>query len=132
MPEVEPEHLEPLAPVGEVGLARVAGGAVAREPRRDDQLRPRPEQLDPGLVADLHPPAGEQRDAPAEVGALAALRKVEVAARAAELVVERVHLDVVPLADIAVLRLDHLAPLGLGAVGLLLDERRAAPRRSAS
>ena len=45
------------------GSSRVAGRGVAREARGDDQLRARAQQLDPGLVADLHAPAGEQRDA---------------------------------------------------------------------
>ena len=118
--QVEPEHLEPVAPLAEVGLARVPGGAVAREASRDDQVRACAEQLDPGLVADLHATAGEESHASCEVGDLAALREVEVAALGAELVVERVHLDVVPLADITVLRLDHLAPLGLCPICLLL------------
>jgi hypothetical protein len=39
VPQVEPEDLEPLAPVGEVGLLRVARRGVAREARGDDQLR---------------------------------------------------------------------------------------------
>ena len=126
--QVEPEHLEPVTPLAEVGLARVPGGAVTREASRDDQVRARAEQLDPGLVADLHAPAGQESDASREVCDLAALREVEVAALAAELVVERVHLDVVPLADITVLRLDHLAQLGLG---FLLGElgRRLVVRR---
>ena len=58
------------------------------------------------------------------------LREVEVAARRAELVVERVDLDVELLADVAVLRLDHLAELGLVVdVGLLEAGRREDVRR---
>ena len=111
--QVEPEDLEPVAPVVEVRLARVPGRGVAREARRDDQLRAGAQQLDPRLVADLHAAAGEQRDAAAQVGGLGALAEVEVAARQAELVVERVQLDVVLLADVAVLRLDRLPELGV-------------------
>ena len=61
--------------VGEVGLPRVARGRVAREARRDDQVRAGAQQLDAGLVADLHAPAGEQRDAAAQVGGLGALAR---------------------------------------------------------
>ena len=77
--QVEPEDLEPVAPVGEVGLGGVARGRVAREAGGDDQLRAGAQQLEAGLVADLHPPAGEQRDAPAQVGQLGALGEVELA-----------------------------------------------------
>ena len=117
--QVEPEDLEPVAPVAEVRLARVPGRGVAREARRDDQLRPCPQQLDPRLVADLHAAAGEQRHAAAQVGRLGALAEVEVAARHAELVVERVQLDVVLLADVTVLRHDRLPELGIVDVDLL-------------
>ena len=97
----------------EVGLPRVPGRGVAREARRDDQLGACPQQLDPGLVADLHAAAGEQRDAAGQVGGLRPLAEVEVAAGPAELVVEGVQLDVVLLADVAVLRRDRLAELGI-------------------
>ena len=50
------------------GSARVARRRVAREARGHDQLRAGAQQLDAGLVADLHPAAGEQRDAAAQVG----------------------------------------------------------------
>ena len=118
--QIEPEDLEPVAPVVEVGLPGVARGRVAREARRDDQVRACSQQLDPGLVADLHAPAGEQRDATAQVGRLAPLAVVEIAAVAAQLVVERVDLEVALLADVAVLRLDDLAEVRIVRhVGLL-------------
>ena len=129
--QVEPEDLEPVAPLVEVGLLRVAVRGIAREAGGDDQLRARPQQLDPRLVADLHAPAGEQRDAAREVGGLRALGVVEVAARRAQLVVERMDVAVEPLADVAVLRLDDLAELGI-VVHLGLLELRRAGRRSAS
>ena len=81
VPQVEPEDLEPVAPLVEVRLLRVARRRVAREARRHDQLRAGAQQLDPGLVADLHAAAGEQRHAAAEVGRLGPLGEVEVAAR---------------------------------------------------
>ena len=107
--QVEPVDLEPVAPVGEVRLLGVAGRRVAREARRHDQVRAGAQQLDPGLVADLHPPAGQHRHAALEVGGLRPLREVERGARRAQLVVEVVQLAVGLLADVAVLLLDRLA-----------------------
>ena len=107
--QVEPVDLEPVVPVAEVGLLRVAGGGVAREAGRHDQVRAGAKQLDPRLVADLHAAAREHRDAALEVGGLRALREVEGGARRAELVVERVQLPVGLLADVAVLLLGRLA-----------------------
>ena len=128
--QVEAEDLQPVAPLVEVRLLRVAVRRVARESRRDDQLRARAQQLDPRLVADLHAPAGEQRDAARQVGGLRALAVVEVGARRAQLVVERMDVAVVLLADVAVLRLDHLAELGIVVhVGLLELRRREDVRR---
>ena len=86
--QIEAVDLEPVLPVGEIGLLRVAGGRVAREPRRHDQVGAGAEQLDPGLVADLHPAARQHRDAALEVGGLRPLGEVELGARRAELVVE--------------------------------------------
>ena len=129
--QVEPEDLEPVAPLVEVGLLRVAVRGIAREAGGDDQLRARPQQLDPRLVPDLHAPAGEQRDAARQVGGLRALGVVEVGARRAELVVERMDVAVELLADVAVLRLDDLAELGIVVhVGLLeLGGREDVRRR---
>ena len=112
MAQIEPEHLEAVAPLLEVGFARVPGRGVARESRGDDQLRTGSQQLDPGLVADLDATAGEQRDAAREVGGLGALGVVELGARRAQLVVEVMDLGVLLLADVTVLRLDDLAELG--------------------
>src|ERR1700716_2522275 len=119
MAQVETEDLEPAAPVAEVGLQRVPVGGIAREPGRDDELRAGSQQLDPGLVADLDAPAGEERDAAAQVGRLCALPVIEVAALRTQLVVEGVQLDVGLLADVAVLRLDQLAELRVVDVALL-------------
>ncbi len=119
VPEVEPEDLEAVAPVLEVGLRRVARGRVAREARRHDQPGAGPEQLDPGLIADLHAAAREQSDPPAQVRGLRALAEVEGRTGRAELVVEGVDVLVALLADVAVLRLDDLAELGLVDVDLL-------------
>ena len=127
--QIEAEDLEPIAPVVEVGLLRVPGRRVPRKPRRHDQRGSGSQQLDPGLVADLHPSAREQRDAAAEVGGLGPLGVVEVAAREAELVVERVDLDVALLADVAVLEIDHLSALGVVDLALHEVVRREHVRR---
>ena len=121
VPQVEAEDLEPVAPLAEVGLPRVARGRVAREAGRHDQVGAGTQQLDAGLVADLHAPARQQGDAPREVCGLGALAVVEVAALRAQLVVERVDLDVVALAHVAVLRLDDLAEAGIVLDVLLLE-----------
>ena len=105
--QVETEHLEAVAPLGEVGLLGVAAGGVAGEARGDDEVRAGAQQLQPGLVADLHAAAGEQRHASAQVGQLGALAEVELRARRAQLVVEMVDDGVLLLADVAVQRLDR-------------------------
>ena len=130
VPQVEPEDLEAIAPLREVRLLRVARGRVAREAGRHDQLGARTQQLDAGLVADLHAPARQQGHAAREVGGLAALAIVEVAALRAQLVVERMDLDVAALAHVAVLRLDDLAEARI-VLDLDLLEARAARTRSA-
>ena len=68
--EVEAEHLEPVTPVVEVGLPCVPQRGVAREAGGHDQLGAGTEELDPGLIPDLHPTTGEQRDPSAQVGGL--------------------------------------------------------------
>ena len=52
------------------------------------RLRTRTQELETGLVADLHAAAGQQRDAPAQSGQLGALREVDVAAGRAQAIVE--------------------------------------------
>ena len=128
--QVEAEDLEPVAPVREVRLLRVPRGRVAREAGRDDEVRSRAQELDACLVADLHAPAGEERHSSAQVGGLAALGEVEVAARRAHLVVERVDLPIELLADVTVLGLDRLAELGVVLdLDLLEADRRVDVRR---
>ena len=64
--QVEPEDFEPVTPVAEVGLLRVARRGVPREPCGDDEVRAGAEELQAGLVADLDAAAGEQRDTAAQ------------------------------------------------------------------
>ena len=109
--QVEAEDLQPVAPVGKIRFARVARGGIARKARRHDQLRTAAQQLEPRLVPDLHAAARQQRNTTAQVSDLSALAEIELRACGAQLVVEVMDLDVLFLADIAVLQL-----LGVGAV----------------
>ena len=63
VPQIEPEDLEPIAPLGEVRFLRVARGRIARKARGHDQVRAGAEQLDARLIADLDAPAGQHGDA---------------------------------------------------------------------
>ena len=101
--------LQALAPVGEVGLARVAPGGVVREARGGHHGGAGAQQLEGRLVADLDPRPGDEGHAAVEVGRLEALLVVELGARGAQRVVEGVQRLVLDLADVAGLRLQHLA-----------------------
>jgi hypothetical protein len=80
MAHIQPEDLQAMAPVGEIGLLRIALGGIARKARGDNQLRSGAQQLDSGLIPDLHTAAGEQRHAALQIGRLSALAKVELGA----------------------------------------------------
>ena len=99
--QIEAEDLQAVAHSREVGLLRVTRRRVTRKARRDDQVRAAAQQLQTGLVADLHAAAGEQRDAAAQVRKLRARREVFVAAGWTELIVEVMDLRVGRLADVA-------------------------------
>ena len=122
--QIEAVDLEPVGPLREVALARVALRRVAREAGRDDQLRAGAQELEAGLIADLDPAAGEQGHPPAQVGRFGALAEVELGAFGTELVVEVVDVAVVLLADVAVLRLEERAHR---LVEALLGRRRGVP-----
>jgi hypothetical protein len=53
--QVEAVHVQAVLPVGEVGLARVAGSRVVREARGRDHAAAGPQHLERRLEADLHP-----------------------------------------------------------------------------
>src|SRR6185436_2592885 len=117
VPEIETEDFETVRPLTEIGLFGVARGGIAREPRRDDEMRAGAEELQPRLIADLDAAACEQRDASTQVGQFRARGEVLVAAGGAELVVEGVKLCIVLLADVAM-------PLAGSRARLLLVNRR--------
>ena len=114
--QVEAEDLEPVCPVAEVGFLRVARRGVAREARRDHEVRSGSEKLEARLVANLDATTREQRDAAPQVGQLRAGGKVELRARGAELVVEDVHVGMPRLADVAVPLVDGLSLVRRGGV----------------
>src|SRR6185503_19274715 len=101
MAQVEAEDLQAMAPLGEIRLLRVALRRVAGKACGDDDVRAAAQELEAGLVADLHAAAGEQRHTAAQVGELGALPEVQLRARRAELVVEVVDGRVVLLANVA-------------------------------
>ena len=101
MAQIETENLQSVTPLGEVGLLGVPKRRIAGKAGRHDQVGSRSEQLDAGLVADLHSATGEQRHPAGQVGRLPSLGVVEVTAGRAHLVVEGVDCRVALLADIA-------------------------------
>ena len=94
----DPQAIEPLGAVVHRGEAphRVVG-----EARRDRRVRAVAQQPQGDVHPDLGAAAGEQRAASGQVGARAAPLVVARRAGRTELVVERVDLDVAPLADVA-------------------------------
>src|SRR5687767_10555189 len=114
MAQVEAEDLEAMTPFSKVRLTGVTRRRIPWEARSHDQVRTAAQQLESRLVADLHAPAGEQRDAATEIGQLGALTEVQLRARRTQLIVEVMNQRVLLLADVAVLELAGLWALGFG------------------
>jgi hypothetical protein len=104
--QIEAEDLEPVLPVGKVGLAGVALRGVTREARGDDEMRARAQQLEPRLITNLDAAARQQRDTTAKVGQLGPFRKIERRACGTQLIVEVMNDRILLLADVAVLRFE--------------------------
>ena len=100
VPQVESVDLEPVGPVAEVVLPRVAHGRIAGKACRDDEARAGAKQLDPGLVPDLHTPTSEQCDTSRQIREFCTLREILVRARHAQAVVEMVDRRESRLADV--------------------------------
>ena len=131
MPQIEPVDRQPVAPLREVLLGRVAAGRVVGEAGGHEHPRAGAEELDRRLVADLHPCAGDQRGPSREVAGPVAALEVELATVDAEVIVEVVERPVLGLADVAIARRVQLAGR-LGSLGRRLPHQlagRVAARR---
>ena len=122
--QVEPEDLQACAELAEVQLLRVTARGIDRESRGDDHVRAGAQQLQRGLVADLHACARDERVVAAKVRGLPALRVVEVATGFAQRIVVAMHFRERPLADVA-----RELVTQLGARVRLLGRRRLEPQR---
>ena len=99
--QVETEDLEAPAPVGEVGFQRVACGSIARKTRGDDQVRAGAQELESGLVSNLHAAARQQCDASPQIRQLRSCSEVHLSTGRAEMIVEGVDGGVGLLAGVA-------------------------------
>src|SRR5215210_4598864 len=109
MSQVEPEDLQPVLPGCEIRLTGVAAGGVSWKTCRHDQMGPGSEELEPRLIADLHPPACQQCHSTGQICQLTSLREVELRAGRTHLVVKVMENREFLLTDVAMLRLDRLA-----------------------
>src|SRR5262245_53922774 len=105
MSELETEDLQPILPLREVGLLRIASRRIAWKARRHDDVRAAAQQLEACLVADLDASAREQRHASSQFGQLRSLAVVQFRAPGTELVVEVMNLGVLLFAHVTVLQL---------------------------
>lgn len=90
--QIERVDFQALAPRIEVALALEAAAGIVGKSRRDDDAGAVAQHLERALEADFDAPAREQSDAPAQVGALPALRPVQLRARGTKRMIERVQL----------------------------------------
>jgi hypothetical protein len=109
MAQIQPKDLEPIAPILEILFRGIACRRIPRETRGHDQARPRPQQFDPGLITDLDTAARQERHPAAQIGQLGAFTKIQLRANRTELIIEVMNNGIVLLADVTVLRLDHLS-----------------------
>ena len=107
--QVDADDAQTVQPVRRVGQSREAPHGVARESGGDRGVRPVAEQPQRDVHADLGATTREQGALAGEVGTGVALAVAEAGAVRAELVVERIHLRVGLLADVAVAGLEQLA-----------------------
>ena len=99
--QVDADDPQPVQPVGAVGHRGEPAHRVVGEPGGDRGVRAVAQQPQRDVHADLRAPAGEQGAAPGQVGAGVPAGAVQRRAGRAELVVERVDLPVLGLADVA-------------------------------
>lgn len=99
--QVDTVDVDPVRPVRGVGDGREPAGRVPREAGRDQHLRAVAQQLQRQLETDLHPAAGHDRPAAAQVASGVPASEVLLGAFRAEQVVLPMHLPVGGLADVA-------------------------------
>ena len=117
MPQIQAKHLEPVAPIGKIGLLRIALGSIAGKAGRHNQVRTGPQQFDARLIANLYPTTCEQCHPPAQIGGLAALVPVQLGTGRAQLVIKGVNRRVLLLTHVTMLQVGGLSRrLGLAVV----------------
>ncbi len=126
--QVDADDSQAMQPIPRIGKRRETAHGIARESRRDGRVRAIPEQAKRDVHSDLGSTPGEQRAPATEIGAGITPGVVLGGAVWAELVVERVDLRVVLLADVAGTRLDQRSCGGSShgdcerdAAGLVVD-----------
>src|SRR3954468_13675884 len=82
------------------------------------------QQLDTGLVTNLHASAGQECHSATEVGILRALPEIQLRTGRAKLVGKVMDGSVIVLADVTILRLHHFAEIGVFDFLLLEANRR--------
>lgn len=128
--QVDGEDGQPVEPLLAARLGTEAAHRVVREARGDQQLRAVAQHHQRQLEPDLHPAAGEQHPASAQVGAQGASGGVVGGAGRAQAVVEGIDLSVGRLADVAGARLaEDPAGTGDGQRGVLAPAGRAGRGR---
>src|SRR5207244_11340638 len=85
----------------EIGLGAITNCRVSRKPCGHLDAGAGTQEGQGGLVADLDPPSGDHRHAPAQVGGLAPLLVIERRTFRTQAVVKEMHLAERPAADVA-------------------------------
>jgi hypothetical protein len=76
-------------------------------------MRSGAQKFDAGLITNFHATAGQQRHATAQIRRLGPLDPIQLRALWTKLVVEMMDGRVILFADVAILRLDDLAEIGI-------------------
>ncbi len=134
--QVDPDDAQPVDPVGAVLHGSESANRIGREARGDRRVGAVAQQPQCDVHPYLRAATGEQSAPAGEVSARVALAAVEGSARRAQLVIERVDVDVSGLAGVAGARLQQLSGKRAGgvryqlqALGLVVDPLRGAGRR---
>jgi hypothetical protein len=91
--QIQSEDLESIAPLVEIRFLRVTPRRIRGKRVVTIKRAPARNSLRPGLIADLHAPAGQQCHAAMQVGQLGALVEIELRTRRTHLIVEMVEVE---------------------------------------